>query len=374
MKKILGGVLLIVGALLLLRFRSQPVKIKEAIPLPSIVISPSNTPTPINKEVIMSKSIFVPYWTDLGSQLLLDGYDKIIYFGVEAGTDGINFNEAGYKNLEAFNSAVDSNKEKYLTVRMLNQNTNQAILANKESWTKIAKETMDIVEKYKFDGVVLDLEMGGILLSNTSTQVNDFVDNFYSVTTGSDVKLFLTMYGDVFYRKRGYDLGFLSRHSDGILVMAYDFHKSGGEPGPNFPFSKMDKYNKQKYDYDFRQMVDDFLAIVPKEKISFIFGMYGYDWSVDQNKKPLKPAKALTLNEIKKQFLGKCEWQDCLVVRDPVSKETEVDYVSSEMVNNFANMYYHIVWFEDEESVKVKVDYLKSKGIGNVGYFTYGYF
>jgi len=32
------------------------------------------------------------------------------------------------------------------------------------------------------------------------------------------------------------------------------------------------------------------------------------------------------------------------------------------------------MWYEDEESAQVKIDYLKEKGVGSIGYWAYGYF
>ena len=43
---------------------------------------------------------------------------------------------------------------------------------------------------------------------------------------------------------------------------------------PNFPFQ-----DKNKWGYDFQQMISDFSADIPSEKLTIIFGMYGYDWT-----------------------------------------------------------------------------------------------
>jgi len=102
--------------------------------------------------------------------------------------------------------------------------------------------------------------------------------------------------------------------------------------------------------------------------------MYGYDWSVDEKKRPIKPARALTLSELRKNFIEKCEWKDCIVKRDDTSAEMEVNYVESVKSGDEYVMNLHIVWFEDEESVRRKTEYLNSKGIGSIAYWAYGYF
>jgi spore germination protein YaaH len=102
--------------------------------------------------------------------------------------------------------------------------------------------------------------------------------------------------------------------------------------------------------------------------------MYGYEWTVDEKKRPIAPAKSLSLNEIRKKYLDSCEWQDCIIKRDELSEETEINFVQSEIQNDFAYLYYHIVWFEDETSVKKKIDYLKTKGINSFAYWAYTYY
>lgn len=65
---------------------------------------------------------------------------------------------------------------------------------------------------------------------------------------------------------------------------------------------------------------------------------------------------------------------NCLIRRDDLSKETEINYVKSWVVNEFGYMDYHIVWFEDETSVDYKRQFLLEKGIGSMGYWAYSYF
>ncbi len=331
-------------------------------------INPGSNPiTPQAKGVLAQKSIFVPYWSDFSSQLALDDYNRVIYFGVEANQEGINKNEPGYKNLNSFVEAT--NKEKYLTVRMLNTNANIAILKDQSSWEKITQESLDVAKNYQFDGVVLDLEISAIPIIDLSPTVTSFVQYFYQQASGQGVKFALATYGDNFYRHRPFDLAALAKNSDEIMIMAYDFSKNYGEPGPNFPLNK-----SNQYPYDFQTMIADFTKFVPANKLTVIFGMYGYDWQVDEKKRPIKAAQALTLSEIKKKFIDSCQWQDCVVKRSSIASETEVNYVTSEMVDNFANMFYHMVWFEDEKSVEAKTQFLLNKSIESIAYWAYGYF
>jgi spore germination protein YaaH len=329
------------------------------------------------KTKITNRSIFIPYWS-LDSFPPADDeykkYERYIYFGIMANSQGIDKQETGYMKLDQFAKAVKG-KDTYLTLRLLNNNFNQELLEDTSLQQKIIEQTLAVADENDFKGVVLDLELFSLFNTDVKDQINKFVQSFYTAAK-TDYKLFgLVIYGDVFYRKRPYDLSFLSKNADEILVMAYDFSKTIGEPGPNFPYDMGLKYN-----YSFKKMINDFKSVVPTEKLTIVFGMFGYDWQVDEKKRPITTAKALTLKEIAGSIPGMekaCRLENCLIKRDELSKETEINYTSSSKTPDEQGIYridYHIVWFEDEESVAIKTDYLQTQGISRVGYWAYGYF
>lgn len=335
--------------------KRSEVKTKSSPSPATTILSPKKT------EVKTTKSIFVPYWTDSKNLLKNEKYDRYIYFGVSVNAQGLNKFDPGYQGLSKFVDNGGESNHRLLTVRMLNQEENVNILKNKKSWSKIIDETFVVVKDYNFNGVVLDLEISALPFTDLVNNINEFVELFYSEFRGQDLYFAITLYADTFYRKRPYDVAFLSKNADEIMIMAYDFHKAGGEPGPNFPLS-----GKDKYDYNYQLLIND-LSIVPSDKLSFIFGMYGYDWIVDEKKRPIKPATSLSLLEVNEKFVSNCAGKNCVVLRDPISSETEVNYVDDELR-------YHIVWFEDQKSVEDKQKFLKKKGIGNFIYWAYGYY
>ncbi len=310
----------------------------------AISVLPKRLPTSI--PLTAKKSIFVPDWS-LDGSVLTGNYDRWIYFGNSS-------------QLPLFNNSVNTG-EKWMTLKMTE-------IGKKSDWEELGKTTMEDAGKYGMSGIVLDLEIAALPFQDRVSEINDFVEFFYTKAKEANIKMALALYGDLFYRRRPYDLSFLNSHCDEIMIMAYDFHKSNGEPGPNFPFGG------KKYDYNFQEMIDDYLKFIPPQKLTVIFGMYGYDWRVDEKKRPISTAQALTLNQIRSKFLNKCEWKDCVVQRNNDAKETEVNYVISRVVDDYGYIDYHMVWFEDEESVRIKTEFLKEKTIGSTCFWAYGYF
>jgi len=114
-------------------------------------------------------------------------------------------------------------------------------------------------------------------------------------------------------------------------------------------------------------MTDDFLRVMKAEKVTVIFGIFGYDWEVSEKGQALQQAKALTFSQIKQKFIDKCEFAKCVVVRDKEAGETQISYTDKGNKD-------HIVWFEDMESIKQKKEYLQQRGINSFSYWAYSYF
>ena len=354
---------LLLGILAVLVTKHDVIFKKHVAPAANVILTPSSFPTPTQsaRKLIETKAIFVPYWSLGSNDLVIDQYDRVFYFGVKATFSGINKSDDGYRKLPIFVEKT-AGKKTYFTIQMLDDTANDAVLRNSKIQETISREAIQLAKENSFSGIVLDLELKPTLDEKEAGRVNDFVHKLYTVAKSQDILLSLAMYGDTFYRNRPFDVSYLAKNSDEILIMAYDFHKSRGDPGPNFPLD-----GATIYGYDFAQMLTDYGKFVPPDKTTVVFGMYGYDWTVDEKQRPIKPAKALSLLDIKKQFIDSCQWKNCLVNRDSVSGETEVDYVE-------APYQLHIVWFEDEESIRVKGEALRGKGIGSTAYWVYGYF
>lgn len=327
---------------------SQP----KATDIPASSQSPIQTPT---------KAIFVPYWS-FTSVINANEFDQVFYFGIAVNETGINTQEKGYTKLAQFASAIPKEKETILVVRMINQENNFSVLKNEKVQKDIVNQTLLLANKYDFDGIALDLEVSSLPFESITKQINTFTKLFYGSAKKESLQFDVLLYGDTFAKIRPYDVSVLRNYADHILLMAYDFHKAGSDPGPNFPFG-----GKDRYGYDFQTMTTDFLNLVPKEKLGVVFGMFGYDWTVDDQGESVGQAVSLSLNQAQRRFVNGCQFAQCSLKRDETSAETKVEYVDQKGQK-------HVVWFEDEESVAKKQEFLKQKGITNVSFWAYSYF
>jgi spore germination protein YaaH len=311
-----------------------------------------------NKTNISREAVFVPYWADMSD--LANQPERLLYFGISPDENGINTGEPGYQNLDSFITNRGS-KETYLTVRMLDNEITTPLLKNRDRWQPLAKEITNLASENGFDGVVLDLEVGLLALQISPESITGFTQTLKDELEIKDLPLAMTLYGDTFFRKRPYDIKKLGAVVDEVMIMAYDFHKSFGSAGPNFPLN-----GREEYRYDFTTMVQDFTKIVPAEKITVIFGMYGYEWNVDEQERPLKSAEAITLNQINKRYFPNCTKANCKVERDETSAEMQISFSDNGRTRR--------IWYEDEKSVDTKQKLLEEKGISSVGFWAYGYY
>ncbi|MGI8419683.1 MAG: glycosyl hydrolase family 18 protein [Candidatus Levyibacteriota bacterium] len=336
-------------------------KIRHDIAQP--INEPALTPTPtltIDRDGKTNTSLFVPYWT---VKDLSDGtFDSYIYFGLKPSSHGIDTSEAGAQQVDDFISAVPQDKTKLLTLRMVDQDANNAILKDKKLQQKIISQTISFTKDHGFSGVVLDLEISGLPFDSLVTQISNFTHDLATQTKAQHLQFELTLYGDTFYRVRPFDVKNLAKDADNVMIMAYDFNKSRSNPGPNFPLS-----GQETYGYDMGKMADDFLQVVPNQKLHVIFGLYGYDWPVDNSGNATGQGSPLTDAQIQNKFLHDCKFSACQIKRDPVSAETVIHYTDDTNQK-------HVVWFEDMQSVATKEKVLKQKGIGNFSFWANSYF
>ena len=319
-------------------------------------------PSPVVQKNSTSFSLFVPYWVLTDERIEEERYDQIIYFGVAPDGGSVSLNQQDESQLDNFNEVVPSGAEKLLALRMTDNEESFAILRDVSRQQKIIQETIKIAQENNMQGIVLDLEISAIPFDSLVKQINSFTKIFYTTVRKNNLTFALTLYGDALYRARPYDVKTLSKNADILMLMAYDFSKAKGNPGPNFPLN-----GRERFGYDFTEMTDDFLRFIPTEKIMVIFGVFGYDLVVDEKGNAVKPGQALTLLQIKQKFIDKCEFSNCEWRRDKDSAETIVNYVDFEGKR-------HIVWFEDMESIGQKQAFLKDKGINSFSYWAYLYF
>lgn len=313
-----------------------------------------------NENVSIShKSIFVPYWS-LDSDKSVEDYDTLIYFGVAADESGL-ISDPGTENVSAFLAKSTPQQKKLLTLRLVDHETNTQLLDNPQAQKRIITQAIDFAKTNGFDGIVIDFETKSLGFQEVTNKTTSFLTNSLKMIKDNGLEAHTLLFGDTYYRARAFDVEKISNASDSIMVMTYDFHKSGGNPGPTYPTS-----NKREYGYDLESMIKDFKNDVPKEKLSIIIGMFGYDWPINSDGISIGPGTPLTSGEAEMLYLSSCPENNCKVTIDN-DAQTKITYKDSEETN-------HEVWVETIESSNKKIELLEKNGISSIGYWAYTFF
>ncbi|RLF20462.1 MAG: hypothetical protein DRZ82_02155 [Thermoprotei archaeon] len=139
-----------------------------------------------------------------------------------------------------------------------------------------------------------------------------------------------------------FDYAFLGRYCDLVIIMIYDYHWSGSEPGPISPlgwFKDVLRYAK---------------TVIPKEKIVAGIPFYGYDWIIGGRGKGVTYDGAIN---IAKKYGATIVFSE---------EEGEAYFKYSK------NGEQHEVWFNTAESTRLRLSVAISMGIKKIAAWRIG--
>lgn len=356
MKKILLLVLaVIIGSILLWNYA----KTDEVIKIVTKKVEEQTHQIDLQKKKV--EYIFIPYWS-FTKTIVTDSENSLIYFGLGANENGIETQDQGYTKMATFLKLTPNARERILAIRMTDKNINARVLKSLSSQEKIASEAVTIASENGFDGVLLDYETSAFGFDSTTKNITSFYRLFSDKTKQAGLAFSVSLYGDTYFRARPYDVKSIGELSDKVLIMTYDFSKSRGNPGPNFPL-----IDDGKYGYDLSKMTDAFQKDVDNKKLIVTLGYFGYDWRIDREGVAVAGGVPLSTNEIENEFVKECEYDSCTMNRSKATDEPSIEYVDE-------NGESHIIWFEDTLSANKKIEFLKNKGILEIASWAYSYY
>lgn len=343
---------------------------EDTVELQTAPINTSNTGLIRPKTALPENtySLFVPYWNIPDSfssfntiPLQMDRFANIIYFGVTATREGvIDTNETGYLHMESFDAMWDNseNTTKTLTLRLTNQGVVDALLSDVTLVKRLAEDFSSLAVQHNYSGVVIDLEYSALATQKTKQQITNTLNVFALNARKHTLSFSVTIYGDVFYRVRPYDLKKIGNIADEVIIMAYDFTKRNQLPGPLFPF--------QSEGYNFINLLNDITRVVPESKITIAYGLYGYVWQTDRQKRPLKAATAKTYSQFL-SYMKSCFPPICRIQKKPPSYELVITKDNGD--NTFT-----ILYGESPESIQKKIQASRSFFINKSAIWVYGFY
>ncbi len=229
---------------------------------------------------------YCPYWIDTAyyKYFQMDLLTHIAYFSVEINPSTGNL--GGIPNVSRFYKIRDQGHQTGIEIHMTYTvfgNSNVTTFLNSASARQNAINGIcNFMTNYGIDGANIDFEyVTSTVRDSFNLFMNDLAHALWNHGGGRKSLYMASIAVPEWYP--GYDIAYLSSHTDGLFIMAYDFHWSGssvaGPVSPCVPSSFWGQYCAAKSIGSYVQYGAD------TAKIILGIPYYGYDWpTVSQDK------------------------------------------------------------------------------------------
>lgn len=302
---------------------------------------------------------FWPYWTDFQSyQPDWDILSYVSYFSIEANPDGtLNTSNIGTNYYNVRDAAHAHNVKVTLTVDSFNPDVQDSILAGSQK--ELAVNILQKIQYYGADGVFIDFE--DIRSTNSITQESN------NILMGNFMR---TLYDTLKNASPGYHISFavqnsvnsvyrnatLSQYTDAMFLMGYDYHwLNDTSTGAVSPFNEA----TQQDVVDSVKMLEKYY---PSNKIILGLPFHGYDWPSSSGEPDANTTGAGTAVYMKNATVNAKTYGR---IWDSGSHTPWYKYQS--------NGVWHQAWYDDDESLGLKLDYANSENLGGTGFWALGY-
>lgn len=319
---------------------------------------------------------FAPFWTlSKLSNVDWDVLTTFAYFSLPVAADG-SIDKSSYewevfegKKVDTlFAKAKDHNVKRVVTLTQMDASVIEVFLNSPQAWQKTADDSIEIIKFHNLDGVNIDIEY---IPSNSDLRAkfSDFMSIYTDRLNGALDNPYITVSVLASSERfnRIYDVGHLSKVTDGVMMMAYDFYYPGSDKiGPSAPLYGFDN-GKGPFWYDVSTAVSDFLKVAPAEKI--IMGVPYYGWNYPAYDPEPKTERVAWLGAF--ATTNEKVQSEQLLATTPVGGWDDVAKVSWRGYWDEAG--WHVVYMEDKKSLNLKYDFIREKKLAGVGIWALGF-
>lgn len=327
---------------------------------------------------------FAPYWKFSSLQNIdFSVLTTFAYFGIPVNSDGtLDTTDQGYNTFHSdqatkiFSKAHSSGTRVVLTLTQMDNSTIESFLDNPDAQKNLVDQSISEVKDKRIDGINVDFEYQGNPGDDYRNKFTNFISNLgkalHARIPGS--KLTISVYAASMKDPKIYDIKSLAKNSDGIFMMAYDFAVSGSDNA--IPTSPLYGYKDGKYWYDVSTAVEDFLKVMPSDKLILGLPWYGYNYVVytPEVKAETRPYWSWRGQPVAQQYsVAKNINQNSNGVsayETGWDNEGKVGYKAYYDQNNGT---WRMIFLEDQKSLGIKYDFAKNKSLAGVGIWALGF-
>lgn len=347
---------------------------------PQIPLSPLGTPDtlPPNSQTAKPQYLilgFAPYWNmkKLTSSSL-DTITHFAYFALHLQGDGLLYThlnkreeEPGFTNYKRLLANSPSTKPLILTFMQQDQDSLIKLLASTQSRQIAIATILNCVKDSGAIGVNIDFEPLGDIGSDTRNNFTLFIQGLRTQldltlnTLNSKPLLTISTYASAASKPRIWDLGALSPFTDYFVVMTYDYTMPKSDnAGPNSPLRDFSGI----FEHNIIKNLSELTSLLPSQKIILGIPLYGYEWdTVDNTKYAPTTSRGVTASLERIESMLQDQTLELIWDRNsltPYGVSTQSGTISQ-------------IYFENEASLRLKLDLVKSVNLGGVALWALGY-
>jgi spore germination protein YaaH len=325
---------------------------------------------------------FLPYWlVGKADPQSLNSLTTLAYFGLQVSSDGTivrqlnaQEEEPGWTKLKSeavqkwLKDADQKNIQLSLVVAGGGEENIAQLIADPEVHARaLVKEVAPIMRQYHFTDLNLDLESFRSATESAQTHFSVFAKTLKNeLATQQLGTLSVDVSPSIFIKDLMISPVEVGQIADTVIIMMYDFATRGSFiAGPPAPLEG----HGQVREFDMTLALNQALTTVPKQKIVLALPLYGYEWE-SLSKEPggaviPQTGSTATLQRVS-ELLTNCP--NCIQGRDEVAQEAYLLFS-----DKVATASTHHIFYDDNLSVQRKIEWLKERKLGGVGFWALGY-
>lgn len=325
------------------------------------------------KEVIA----FIPSWTVAQkSPIQRDSATQLIYFGLGVTEQGklIKYDEAQAPVLEwqyftsdtfqeTLRAARASNVRVGIAIKNFDNTSIDTLISNEQATQTFINDVSLLLTTYQLDSLNLDFEYITDSSFPTSRYLNRFLESVVTALKKQNPRFFVSI--DVnatsVMLDPAYDMSKIGGLVDGVVVMAYDYAQAAStrasEIAPLFA-------DENAWSVD--RSITSLKGRVASEKIILGVPFYGYEWETlnqQYHSQTIPNSGALATYKRVKELLAHRD--DAQMHWNTTTKSPWLSYVQSGAIKQ--------IYYENQESLQAKIDYVQQEDLGGVAIWASGY-
>jgi spore germination protein YaaH len=327
---------------------------------------------------------FLPTWMIGKTRVYGKEIDQLIFSGIEVTKGGELVWDVQSKKVrgETYKDLKTEIKKQggknVVSIKLFEDDDLEAFIGSSEARRELITQVAELVKSEGFDGVNIDFEY----MSNAVRILDDdFVGFMKEARNGGWGEVGVDVFANTIIKGNTEKIGNLIQAVDWVVIMAYDFHRPGSDYAGSVAPMEAEVGARS-----IKEITDKLLAVGSDlKKVVMAYPLYGYEWVTINDDfgsaqvsggygRTVFYSEGVGITGTKWDEKGKSPWATW---QEPVRKSKKVRVKVGKKWVTKTEYYvvneWHSAYFENENSLKIKIDEAKKTKVGGVGYWALGY-